>query len=285
MHKHDHKQYGFIPQRQPGRLIMRIRNRAGNMTAAAMRKVADLAEKYGTGAVHVTTRQAVEIPGVTEESFEQALADIKAAGLLPAVCGPRVRPVVACPGTDTCPYGLRNARLLAEALDEKWVGRDVPAKTKIAISGCPNSCTKPQGNDIGFKGVTEPVINQAHCIQCGLCVRRCPAKCMTVHDKTLIIDYDKCIACGVCIGLCKKNALSAGRQGFHVYLGGKGGRYPRAGELAITFVNEQDALLHADAILTVYQEVAEKGERLGAVLAKVGLPAFTEKVKNKLTQG
>lgn len=284
MQPHDYKKHGFIPQRQPGRLIMRIRNRAGNITAADLRKVAYLAEQYGQGVVHVTTRQALEIPGVAVERFEQALKAIKEAGLLPAVCGPRIRPIAACPGTDACLYGLQNARLLAEALDKQWVGHDVPWKTKIAVSGCPNSCTKPQANDIGFKGVSEPQIDQAACIQCGLCIRRCPAKCMEMQGQTLVIHYGQCLACGVCIGLCKKKALSVGRQGFHVYIGGKGGRYPRNGELFAMFVAANEAPPYLQAILTTYQEVAEKGERLSAVVARLGLPALETKVKGRLSQ-
>lgn len=283
MQKHDYKRHGFIPQRQPGQLIMRIRCRGGNLKSDDLRKVAGLAETYGQGVIHVTTRQALEMPGVAEERFEQALQDVEAVGLLPAVCGARIRPIVACPGTDACPYGLQNSRQLAEIMDQLWVGNDMPAKTKIAISGCPNSCTKPQGNDIGFKGVCEPQIDRAACIQCGLCIRRCPAKCMEIQEKTLVIHYDQCLACGLCIGLCKKNALSAGRQGFHIYLGGKGGRYPRNGELFATFVAEKDVLAFLKAILTTYREVAEKDERLGAVVTRLGLDFFESKVRQVLT--
>jgi anaerobic sulfite reductase subunit C len=284
MQPHDYKKHGFIPQRQPGKLVMRIRSRGGNLTADDLRKVAGLAEAFGQGVVHVTTRQALEMPGVAAECFEQALREVEAAGLLSAVCGARIRPIVACPGTDTCPYGLQNARLLAEELDRQWVGRDVPAKTKIAVSGCPNSCTKPQGNDIGFKGVCEPLVDPAACIQCGLCVRRCPAQCMKIQGQTLHIDRDRCLACGRCIGLCKKGALSAGRQGFHIYIGGKGGRYPRNGDLLATFVGEKEVLARLQAILTVYRAVAEKGERLGAVVERLGLAHFEAKVKSESEQ-
>ena len=285
MQKHDYKRYGFIPQRQPGQLIMRVRSRGGNLTSGDLRKVAGLADTYGQGIVHVTTRQALEMPGVAEERFAQALQEVQSAGLLPAVCGARIRPIVACPGTDACPYGLQNSRQLAEEMDQQWVGADMPAKTKIAISSCPNSCTKPQGNDIGFKGVCEPQIDGSACIQCGLCVRRCPAKCMEIQEKTLVIHYDQCLACGLCISLCKKNALSAGRQGFHVYLGGKGGRYPRSGELFATFVAAKDALSYLKAMLVAYREVGEKGERLGAVVTRLGLEALKSKIRQVLAPG
>jgi len=261
---------------------MRIRNRAGNMTAENLRKVAELAERYGNGQVHVTTRQAVEIPGVKEEVFEEALQAVLDAGLLPAVCGPRVRPVVACPGNDTCPYGLVDTRTLAEQLDEQFVGRDLPAKTKFAVSGCANSCTKPQANDIGFKGVVEPLVEQAACVKCGACVRRCPAKAMTFADAALTIDYDKCLACGVCIRLCPKQALKPGRKGYHVYIGGKGGRYSYEGGLVAEFVSEEQVLPYLEAALATYQELADKGERLNSVVSKFGIDVLKAKIQEKV---
>lgn len=282
--KPDYKRYGFIPQRQQGILIMRIRNQAGNMTADNLRKVAELAERYGNGQVHVTTRQAVEVPGVKEENFEEALQAIIDCGLRPAVCGPRVRPIVACPGTDTCPYGLTDSRTLAQKLDELFVGRDLPAKTKFAISGCANACTKPQGNDIGFKGVVEPLVDQETCIKCGACVRRCPANSMTIQNESLQIDYEKCLACGVCIRLCPKKALSPGRQGYHLYVGGKGGRYSYEGQLLASFVTEEQVIPYLESILASYQEMADKGQRLYFVLEKSGLASFKNKVEAKLVK-
>lgn len=284
MGKYDYKKHGFIPQRQDGQLIMRIRSRGGNLTSDDLRKVAGLADVYGQGVVHVTTRQGLEIPGVAIGSFAQVRKDVEAAGLLPAVGGPRVRPIAACPGRDACPHGLQDARMAAQAMDELWVGHDVPAKTKIAVSGCPNSCTKPQGNDIGFKGVCEPKINLSACTRCGLCLRHCPAKCMDMKHETLLINYEQCLACGVCIRMCRNDVISAGRHGFHVYIGGKGGRYPQNGELLATFVTDKEIIVYLKAIMTTYREMAVKGERVGAVVARLGLPAFESKVKSKLAK-
>lgn len=279
--KPDYKKHGFIPQRQSGQLIMRIRNRGGNMTATQLRELAGLAECYGNGQVHVTTRQAVEIPGVAEEKFAEALQATLQAGLLPAVCGPRVRPVVACPGTDTCPFGLMESRALGEILDDTFVGRDMPAKTKIAVSSCANSCTKPQANDIGCKGAVEPVVNQAACISCGACVRRCPAQAMQLIEEGLHIKEETCLGCGVCVRICPKKALSVGQSGYHVYVGGKGGRYSYDGQLLARFVPAESIVAYLEAVLAVYQEKAAKGERLFAVLAEQGLASFQAAVTAK----
>ncbi|HWR39766.1 MAG TPA: 4Fe-4S dicluster domain-containing protein [Patescibacteria group bacterium] len=278
MKKPDYKADGFIPQRQKGCLIMRMRSRAGNLTAENLQAVARLASRFGNGCVHVTTRQAIEIHGVKTELYEQAKQAITAEGLLPAVCGPRIRPITACPGTDTCPYGLQNTRDLAETLDASYVGREMPAKTKIAISGCPNSCTDPQGNDIGFKGVAEPVMVPENCVQCGLCVKICPVQAMTLADDMVTIDRQACLSCGRCISQCPKDALIRGREGYHIYIGGKGGRFSAAGILLGNFVPAGQVVSHLEAILASYQKLAEKGERLQAVLARVGSDAVWQQI-------
>lgn len=282
MAKTDYKRYGFIPQRQPGLLIMRVRNKAGNMTAEDLIKVAALAQKYGSGQVHVTVRQGIEIPGVKEELFEEAYQAILDAGLLPAVCGLRVRPVVSCPGNTTCPYGLVSSPALAAKLDDEFVGRDLPAKTKFAVSGCANACTKPQAHDIGFQGAIRPKLQAEKCIGCGACVKRCPAKAITKEAGKITIDYNACLSCGVCVRICPKQALAAEKTGFHIYAGGKGGRYSFTGERLLSFVPEAEVLPHLEAILAVYQEIGEKGERMQALLARVGFAEFQTKLQEKL---
>lgn len=259
MTKPDYKRYGFIPQRDPGLLIMRIRNKAGNMTAKDLNNFALLAEKFGSGQVHVTVRQGIEIPGVKEELFEEAYQAIIDAGLLPAVCGLRIRPVVSCPGNTTCPYGLVSSPALAAKLDEQFVGRDVPAKTKFAVSGCANSCTKTKAHDIGFQGAIEPILHEEKCINCGVCIKRCPAKAISKHDGKIAIDYTTCLSCGVCVRICPKQALKAEKTGFHIFAGGKGGRYSYEGKRLLSFVPEEKVLSELETILAVYQETANTG--------------------------
>lgn len=282
--KPDYKKYGFIPQRQKGLLLMRIRNAAGDMTAAQLRKLADLAEKYGQGEIHVTVRQGMEIPGVKEELFEEAYQAILAVGLTPAVCGPRIRPVVACPGKATCPYGLEDTKELAKLLDRLFVGRELPAKTKFAISGCANACTKPEAHDVGCKGAHEPVVDPSNCIHCGACVRRCPSKAMSLDSGEVVIDQEKCLACGVCMTVCPKKTIHSQRTGFHVYIGGKGGRYSYDGKLLQSFVPADQIVSYLEALLAVYKEKGEKGQRLFSLVAKEGMESLSAQVQEKFDQ-
>ena len=280
--KPDYKKYGFIPQRQKGLLLMRLRNCAGNASAEDLRKIAALAEKFGSGEVHFTVRQGVEIPGVPEERFEEALQAILDAGLQHAVCGLRVRPVMVCPGNSTCPYGLVDTNSLGKLLDKDYVGKDLPAKTKFTVCGCANACTTPQGHDVGFRGAAEPLLKKESCVRCGACVKRCPAKAMSLEAGELVIDYQKCLSCGVCVRLCPKKALQTGREGYHIYVGGKGGRYTQEGKIVAEFIAEKEVPKYLDAILAVYEDIGEKGQRLNAVMSRYGLRNFQKRMEKKL---
>lgn len=71
--------------------------------------------------------------------------------------------------------------------------------------------------DLIVSGVTfkkdiagEITCNLDGCIYCGLCMRNCPQKIITVDrkTKTWTIDHSGCVKCGICIGKCPKKVLS-----------------------------------------------------------------------------
>ena len=55
------KKGGFMRQKQKGYFSLRIQVVGGNLTSENIRAVADVADKYGKGYVHMTSRQGVEI--------------------------------------------------------------------------------------------------------------------------------------------------------------------------------------------------------------------------------
>lgn len=52
----------------------------------------------------------------------------------------------------------------------------------------------------------KPAMNKK-CVGCGICVRSCPKKAITIVDKRAKIDYSKCIRCYCCHELCPHNAV------------------------------------------------------------------------------
>jgi dissimilatory sulfite reductase (desulfoviridin) alpha/beta subunit len=125
----------------------------GHLGAAQLRAIAELAERFGDGTVHLTTRQGVEIPHVPFEGLEELRGALDEAGLKLAAAGKCVRGITACPG-GYCACGVIDTQRLAQELHVRVGSRSgLPHKFKIAITGCRNSCVKPIINDLGIMGV------------------------------------------------------------------------------------------------------------------------------------
>ncbi|MHB9094417.1 MAG: 4Fe-4S dicluster domain-containing protein [Eubacteriales bacterium] len=272
------KKGGFLKQRQKDNFIARFRSLAGNLTSEQLRQLADLADKYGKGYVHVTTRQGAEIPWVGINDYNNMKSEIKALGLNTGTSGPRIRTVVACPGREICQFGLMNSRETAIELDRAFFGREVSIKTKIAVSGCPNSCAKPQENDIGLAGAVEPVLCAEKCVGCGLCQRVCPNQAITMADGKPKIDKSKCLREGSCISSCPTDAWQENRRGYLLYAGGKIGRKPRLGQVVAEFIPENEVTEGVEKVLKAFAVLGQQGERIADTIARVGVRAFRDEM-------
>lgn len=123
---------------------------AGVVDPTTLRKIADVAEKYGAAALKMTSAQRIAIVGLKEEDLDNVWADL---GMKPgAAIGLCVRSVKICPGTTFCKQAKQDSLGLGLKLDEKYHGMAMPSKLKIGVSGCPNSCAEPAIKDIGIMG-------------------------------------------------------------------------------------------------------------------------------------
>ena len=272
---------GFIKQNQADYFIIRIRVLAGNISPKQLSKVADLADKYGQGKLHFSVRQGIEIPYVLLEDLDSIKGGLASVGLKMGSCGPRVRVIVACPGNSVCRRGLGDTQELTKRLDEKFYGRDnLPHKFKMAVTGCPSSCAKPQENDVGFVGVAEPILDESEgeCIDCGLCEINCPTGALKLVDGKPIIDGKKCYHDGRCILVCPTEVLVTGKSGWDIYVGGKFGREPKLGLLLKEFITDDDALPLVEKILSGYVSLGKKGERLRETIDRVDFDKFKKEV-------
>ncbi len=265
------KQGGFIMQRTGDAFTVRITAPGGRVTAEHLQAMQEAARQFGRGYVHLTTRQGFELPWVQMEDFDALREHLARAGLFPAGCGPRIRNVMACPGNETCSRGLVDTYSAAKALSDSYAGRWVNIKKlKLAVAGCPNSCTAPQHNDLGFMATVEPVFEADLCNGCGICIDACREGAIGQTDDKVIVDRSLCVNCGQCIAACPSDAWVAGRQGYTVYLGGKVGRHPRLGIKVAEFVQSEDFPKWVDGLLEFLEKNGNRGERLGAFLDRVG---------------
>ncbi len=68
--------------------------------------------------------------------------------------------------------------------------------------------------------------------------------------------------------------IIAGERGFSVFIGGKGGRHPKFGDLVIENVTEDEVFKVLDATLAYFREHAQGKERISEVIEKKGLEHF-----------
>lgn len=278
---------GILKQRQKDFFILRTRIPGGYLKAEMLPRFQQIADKYAKGYVHLSTRQAIEIPWVHIKDLEKLIKELKKLGIMKGACGPRSRNIVACPGSSVCRFGFLDTEKLAAKLDKKFFGKDVPKKFKIALTGCPNSCAKPQENDLGFMAVGEPECNLDKCINCGLCAKVCEKVCARgKREPAIIMDENKkpvykqeyCFFEGDCIRVCPASAWKVKNTGYTVFLGGKVGRFPMFGYKIAEFVKEEEIFKIIQKTIEVYCKIAEKGERFGDAINRIGI----EEVKKQI---
>ena len=122
----------------------------GVVTPDTLRKLADVAEKYGAAALKLTSAARIAILGLKEEDVDAVWADL---GMAPgAAVGLCVRSVKACPGTAFCKRGQQDSLGVGMQLDGKYHGMELPGKLKIGVSGCSNQCAETCIKDVGLVG-------------------------------------------------------------------------------------------------------------------------------------
>ncbi|MEL6790836.1 MAG: nitrite/sulfite reductase [Pseudomonadota bacterium] len=127
----------------------------GDATAAQMRAIADLAERYGHGEIRVTHEQNLCLPHVREADLPAVFTQLKANDLGTANLG-LISDIIACPGLDYC--SLANARSIpvAQRLSERFASHNRQSDLgalKVKISGCINACGHHHVGHIGILGV------------------------------------------------------------------------------------------------------------------------------------
>jgi sulfite reductase subunit C len=272
------KKGGYIVQRDPDYFTVRLRVPGGVLTSKQLIALGKIASKYGRGRVHLTTRQGVQIPYVDYNKLGEITEELKEIGMPPGSCGPRVRNISACVGLPECPQANINTYKIAKKIDERYFGRVLPTKIKIGITGCPNSCAKPQLNDIGIMGVVKPKIIDEKCNGCGFCVTTCREGAIKIVDGKAVIDYNRCIYCGDCIRVCPQDADVIEKRGYTIFIGGNVGRHPRLAHKIITFADEETVFRVIENSLKIFEEEASRKERFGHLIDRLGIGEFLRRL-------
>ncbi len=123
----------------------------GETSAAELRRIADVVDKYRIPTVKVTGGQRIDLLGVKKEDLVNVWRDIG----MPSghAYAKALRTVKTCVGNQWCRMGTQDSTQLGKDLERALVGMDTPHKAKFAVSGCPRNCAESGIKDVGIVGV------------------------------------------------------------------------------------------------------------------------------------
>jgi len=273
------KNGGFMRQVQKNHFSLRLKVVGGNLTADQLFTIAEISKKYGDGHVHLTSRQGVEIPFIKLADVDAVKAELEDGGVNTGVCGPRVRTVTACQGSEICPSGCIDTYPLAREISERYFGRELPHKFKFGVTGCVNNCLKAEENDIGVKGGYTVQWLKDVCTLCGVCVKACREDAITQTANEILLDEKKCNYCGRCVKSCPVDAWKH-EPGYILSFGGTFGNLIAKGEQFLPIIRDREILFRAaDAALDFFDKHAKPGERFRAAIDRIGWDSFKKEME------
>ena len=284
--------HAFRISKVRGESAVRVRVPGGHLQAKHLRIIQEVAETFGNGTVHLTTRQGYEIPGVKLTQLDAIKQHID--GMIREIegdCGVTLddaemgypaagtRNVSSCIGNRVCRFANCDTTALAHEIEKVIYPNHY--HLKVAVTGCPNDCIKAHTQDIGIVGNIVPEYDEDRCIACEACVDNCRKKitnALSMENFTITKHPEYCLKCGECILKCPTGALARGEKVFRVLLGGRTGkRNPR---LANTFLDNatRDIVLqvcrNVYAYIGIYIDRSKPKEHLGYIIDRTGFDTF-----------
>lgn len=270
---------GVITERDADFCTVRLRAPAGVFTVDQLRGIASLAKRYGNGQVHGTTRQTLEIPHVRGTDLRKLGKALEKNGTPVGSEKDEIVNIIACPGISRCKFANIDTIGIAQKIDAKLFGKEMPVKMRIAIAGCPNACTSPMLNEIGVIGRVKPVrTNERLCTGCGSCVYYCKENAIRIKNGISVLDEKKCVQCGVCVQSCHYDLVKAEHSHYLITVGGRRGRHPKIGRNLLTVETEEQVLFVIGKIVDWVYRRAWSGRLLSEQLDDIHFNTFRDDI-------
>ena len=123
----------------------------GVTSAAQLRRIADVADKYSVPTVKVTGGQRIDLLGIRKEDLPRVWKDLD----MPSghAYAKALRTVKTCVGSEWCRFGVQDSTRMGIDLEQTFWKMQAPHKVKMAVSGCPRNCAESGIKDVGVIGV------------------------------------------------------------------------------------------------------------------------------------
>lgn len=277
--------------------VARIRVPGGDLEARFLAKIKEVAEKYGRGVIHLSSRQGIEIPFLDIRRVDDikrdlaqtiyAIEDLSGAALDEPEKGYKAvgsRNISACIGNRVCRYAVFDTTALAKALEARFFESDY--HLKIGITGCPHDCTKVWVQDIGIIGMVLPAHDKERCIGCEACFKKCRTFChgsIEMKDRLPARDAKTCSYCGECILVCPTMAWTRQKIMYRVVIGGRTGKKEvRLARPFIDFITGEETIFkiirNTFNFIDRYIDRSLKKEHLGYIIDRESFAKYKESV-------
>ncbi len=279
-----------------GLTALRVRIPGGHLETKYLDILKKIADDFGNGTLHMTTRQGFEIPGIDLKripEINQRIGpviqgiEIDTAGIdisEPEAGYPAAgtRNIASCIGGRVCPFANCDTTDLAFKIEKKVYPNNF--HVKIAVTGCPNDCIKGHLHDFGIIGLCEPVYDYSRCIGCGACSNNCRAVAtgaLILKNGKIRRDERRCIGCGECVLQCPTAAWTRNPMKFYkmVIMGRTGKKNPRIARPFLIWVNESvvmDVLTNTYQYIDKYINKSLPKEHVGYIVDRTGYPTFRD---------
>ncbi len=157
---------GIHPQRQDRLVSVGASVLRGRISAAQLRAVAHLSERFAFGQIRTTNMQNLLIVNVPRVNAGELARELGSIGL-PVGASVFWRGAIACTGSEFCKLAITETKSFTRWIVEDLEQRipDFDQQLKLHVTGCPNSCGQHWIADIGLEGKkikTESAITDAY---------------------------------------------------------------------------------------------------------------------------
>lgn len=268
---------------------LRVRVPGGEISGELLLKVSEIANNYGNGKVHLTTRQGFEIMGIDWDKIDEVNIVVESLmeGLginhndknkgYPAA---GTRNIAACIGNKICPKAQYNTTELAKKIEKEVFPHDF--HFKIALTGCPNDCQKIRMHDFGIMGMTMPKFESHRCISCGRCEKKCKnlsTGAIKMSNYKPVREHDRCIGCGECVLNCPVSAWTRDSKKYYrlAIMGRTGKKNPRLAEDWMIWADEESIIKIIKNTYDYVNEYIDRSlakEHIGYIVDRTGFMEF-----------
>jgi sulfite reductase beta subunit-like hemoprotein len=140
-----------------GTFMLRIKLPSGELTAAKLRAIGEVSNRYGRGDAELATRQNIQLHWLALSELPNVFADLDRAGITTAGgCGDTVRNITGCPLQGLTAHELFDCSDIVADAAEFFYGNpdftNLPRKHKYSIATCTDRCNAPEINCIALVG-------------------------------------------------------------------------------------------------------------------------------------